>query len=197
MKLSGKSLRSIAAAAGVAALAGICGCGDDAAGETAAAAEAAPVPAPMPVKTSVLEESDVRFAPEIREAVTMAMPDAADFRWGEGEVRFYDADGGELGYAYFSAAPEEMSEGYKGPVPVPVAVILSGDGTVVSTAVLPCSDTPKFIKRVEKAGLLNSWDGRSAADAVSLQVTTVTGATYSSQAIINSVRTILKNRLGN
>ena len=75
--------------------------------------------------------------------------------------------------------------GYSGPTPLKIAIV---DGRIVSVTALPNSETPGFFGRVEKSGLLDSWNGLTPKEAAAKQVDGVTGATFSSQAVIANVR---------
>lgn len=74
--------------------------------------------------------------------------------------------------------------GYAGPVPV--AITISG-GRVSKVEALENSETPKFFKRVTNAGLLDSWNGLTPKEALDKKVDAVTGATYTSRALIVNV----------
>ena len=50
--------------------------------------------------------------------------------------------------------------------------------------------TPKYFNQVKKS-LLNKWDGLKVKDAAAMKVDGVTGATFSSQAIIKNVQLAL------
>ena len=47
-------------------------------------------------------------------------------------------------------------------------------------------ETPKYVAKVKKA-LLNAWDGLSVKQAKAQQVDAVTGATFTSKALIENV----------
>lgn len=51
-------------------------------------------------------------------------------------------------------------------------------------------ETPKYFARVKKA-LLNKWDGLKVKDAAALKVDAVTGATFSSDAVVENVKLAL------
>ena len=51
-------------------------------------------------------------------------------------------------------------------------------------------ETPKYFNQVKKS-LLNKWDGLKVKDAAAMKVDGVTGATFSSQAIIKNVQLAL------
>lgn len=76
--------------------------------------------------------------------------------------------------------------GFGGPVNVRVSFSDGGIVTNVSP-VLPNEETPMFFDMLD-AGFWSSWNGLTAGQAARAEVDGVTGATYSSQAAIESVR---------
>lgn len=74
--------------------------------------------------------------------------------------------------------------GYAGPTPVEISIF---DGRIVSVNALPNAETPGFFKRVVEGGLLNSWDGLTPEEAMTKKVDGITGATFSSKAVIANV----------
>lgn len=74
--------------------------------------------------------------------------------------------------------------GYGGPVPLSITIT---DGRIDSVAALDNAETPGFFKRVLEAGLLSRWNGLTPEEALNLQVDGVTGATYTSRAIIENM----------
>lgn len=79
--------------------------------------------------------------------------------------------------------------GYAGPVPVEIIV---KDGKIMQIRALDNVETPAFFKKVQESGLLSAWDGMTAEEALNEQVDAVTGATFSSKALIANVQTGLK-----
>ena len=75
--------------------------------------------------------------------------------------------------------------GYSGPTPVEIRI---ADGRIASVTALPNAETPGFFRRVENSGLLQEWDGLTPAEALEKKVDGVTGATFSSKALIANVR---------
>lgn len=73
--------------------------------------------------------------------------------------------------------------GYGGTVPLE---IILEDGRVKSIKALENSETPDFFK--EASALLTKWNGRTVAEAQKLKVDAVSGATFSSKAIIGNVQ---------
>lgn len=76
--------------------------------------------------------------------------------------------------------------GFGGPVDVRVSF---DDGGIVTNVapVLPNDETPMFFEKLDE-GFWGSWNGLTAEQAAKAEVDAVTGATYSSEAAIESVR---------
>lgn len=79
--------------------------------------------------------------------------------------------------------------GYDGPTPLVIKVV---DGVVASVEALPNTETPRFFDQVLASGLLQAVKGKKLADAEKTRLDAVTGATYSSEAVIENLRAGLK-----
>lgn len=75
--------------------------------------------------------------------------------------------------------------GYGGPVPL--EIYITGN-RIDSIHALPNSETPDFFGRLYTEGLMKRWNGLTTEEAVKLPVDAVSGATFSSEAVINNVR---------
>ncbi len=75
--------------------------------------------------------------------------------------------------------------GFGGRTPVKVYV---KDDVIHKVELEPNSETPSFIDEVIKSGLLKSWDGMKLSKAATQNIDAVSGATYSSIAIIGNVQ---------
>ena len=75
-------------------------------------------------------------------------------------------------------------EGYAGCTPVKVYI---QGGKVLRVEALENEETPKYFDMVEK-GLMKKWNGKTVAAAEKLRVDAVTGATVSSESVIENVR---------
>ena len=78
-------------------------------------------------------------------------------------------------------------EGYNGPTPLKVYI---NKNKVEKIEFLKSMESPKYYAKVKKA-LLEKWNGLSVKDAKAQQVDAVTGATFSSEAVIENVRLAL------
>ena len=74
-------------------------------------------------------------------------------------------------------------EGYNGPVPVKIYI---KKNKVEKIEVLKNQEGPKYMAKVKKA-LLNAWDGLTVKKAQATQPDAVTGATFTSKALIENV----------
>ena len=74
-------------------------------------------------------------------------------------------------------------EGYNGPVPVKIYI---KKNKVEKIEVLKNQEGPKYMAKVKKA-LLNAWDGLTVKKAATQQPDAVTGATFTSKALIENV----------
>lgn len=75
-------------------------------------------------------------------------------------------------------------EGYNGPTPLKIYII---NNKVEKIEALKSFETPKYYVKVKKA-LLEKWNGLKVKDAKALKVDAVTGATFSSEAVIKNVQ---------
>ena len=75
-------------------------------------------------------------------------------------------------------------QGYMGSTPLKIYI---QKNKVVKIEALKNQETPKYFAKVKKA-LLEKWNGMKVKDAKNLKVDAVTGATYSSDAVIENVK---------
>ena len=78
-------------------------------------------------------------------------------------------------------------EGYQGTTPLKVYI---KNNKVEKIEFLKSTETPKYYAKVKKA-LQDKWNGLKVKDAQTQQVDAVTGATFSSEAVIENVRLAL------
>ena len=78
--------------------------------------------------------------------------------------------------------------GYAGTTPL--FVYVDKTGTVQAVAPAANEETPSFFRRAAK-GVLDKWNGLSVEKALEQEVDVVSGATYTSQSLINNVRSVL------
>jgi len=70
---------------------------------------------------------------------------------------------------------------------VPFIIVLNNKNTIEKLILLPNSETPGWVAGLEEMGFFNSWNGLTPAEALNKKVDAVTGSTYTSTAVINSM----------
>ena len=73
--------------------------------------------------------------------------------------------------------------GYGGPVPL--RIYINKDGVIAKVEALDNAETPDFFN--EAATLLHKWEGKNVDEALRMHVDAVSGATFSSKAIIANI----------
>ena len=123
-------------------------------------------------------------------AIVRAFPDVKSINKTKKWTEVLNADGKLLGYAVYSKPASDGIKGYNGETPVLIA--LSKKKVIIGVWLLPNSETPRFTKRVEDAGFYNNWNGLSIKKARKKKVDAVSGATFTSRAVAESVQAALK-----
>ena len=75
--------------------------------------------------------------------------------------------------------------GFNGPTPVEITIF---DGVITDIQALPNQETPRFMMAVENSGLAKKLVGKTLKEAKDIQLDAVTGATYTSKALIKNIR---------
>lgn len=102
----------------------------------------------------------------------------------------YDESKNLLGYVVYSKPASDGIKGYAGETPVMVA--LDTKKVILGVYLLQNQETPKFVERVNKAGYFSSWNGLTVKQALKKEVDAVSGATFTSNAVSQSVRAALQ-----
>jgi len=122
--------------------------------------------------------------------IVAAFPTAKSVKKAAKWTEVYDAKKVLLGYAVYSKPASDGIKGYAGETPVMIA--FNAKKTITGVYLLPCQETPGYAKRVEDAGFYNQWNGLTVKKALKKKVDTVSGATFTSRAVVESVRAALK-----
>ncbi len=96
---------------------------------------------------------------------------------------------------WIAGGPPEQKQitGFSGRVPFLIG--LDRQGRIKGVHMLPSWETPQYARRVSER-LRNAWNGMRPAEAVTAPVDAVTGATQTSQALIDGVRGTLSHMSG-
>lgn len=72
--------------------------------------------------------------------------------------------------------------------PTPLEITLNDSGKISDIKLLKNKDTPAYVQIAINGGLLNAWNGLTPQEALAKQVDAVSGATFSSRGIIQTVQ---------
>ncbi len=111
---------------------------------------------------------------------------------GEGDIKTASKNQWELkdGTTIYSSIPYGQDiYGYQDCTPMFIAI---KNGLVTSVAPGPNKETASYWIYLEEEHLFDSWNGLTIKQAELLDVDAVSGATYSSTSVINTVRATLK-----
>ena len=79
--------------------------------------------------------------------------------------------------------------GYAGPTPVEITV---KNGKIEKIEALPNVESPGFFQRVKESSIFTALIGKSIKEASEVKLDAVSGATFSSKAVIENIRLGLK-----
>ncbi len=96
-----------------------------------------------------------------------------------------DAEGNVIGTVLLSAPYSEPVKGYNGPTPLLIA--LDAKGCIKNVVLKDNHETPRFAERVAAGGLYQAWDGLTVDEALDKPVDAISGATYTSNGVKNSL----------
>ncbi len=123
-------------------------------------------------------------------AIVKAFPTVKKVTKTEKWTEVYDAQSKLLGYAVYSKPASDGIKGYNGETPVLIA--LNAKKVIIGVYPLPNTETPRFAQRVQDAGFYNNWNGLTIKKAKKKKVDTVSGATFTSRAVAQSVQAALE-----
>ena len=122
--------------------------------------------------------------------IVKAFPAAKSVKKSGKWTEVYDSMKNLLGYVVYSKPASNGIKGYAGETPVMVA--FSAKKKITGVYLLANQETPKFVQRVEQTGYFNSWNGLTVKKALKKKVDTVSGATFTSRAVQQSLQALLK-----
>ncbi len=104
------------------------------------------------------------------------------------DTSFYEVKNGDkvLGTILFSSPYSDAVIGYAGATPL--RIVIDASGRIVEVKVLEHQESPGYFHRVVESGLFDSWNGLTPEQALSTSVDAVSGATYTSNGVILSLR---------
>lgn len=147
-----------------------------------------PPPSPTPANAPQGEAPSPQLLDAARKFIKFATVRQFDINDKISASILVDQKGSTVGYAIDTTPLPGLATGYNGKVPV--GIVLDANGLVAGIAPLAHVETPSYMDIVESSGFLDVLKGRSIAQALSAtDIDTVSGATFTSQAMISATRT--------
>ena len=126
----------------------------------------------------------------IETTLAKAFPGAKNVKKTARWTEVYDGKKKLIGYGVYSKPASDSIRGYAGETPV--LITLNAKKIITGVYALPNVETPRFQQRVVEAGFFNNWNGLSIKQAKKKTVDTVSGATFTSRAVAQSVQAALE-----
>lgn len=124
------------------------------------------------------------------DAVRRLFPQAAELTGADDGAVALDARGRLIGRVVRTSEHiEKTKSGYAGPVPLIVG--FGSDGRVTGVALLENREDFSFVQEIIDQGMIDSWTGLDPVTALGKRVDAVSGATFSSDAIVVGVHDVL------
>ena len=102
----------------------------------------------------------------------------------------YDSNSKLLGYVVYSRPESNGIRGYAGETPVMIA--FDTKKVITGVYLLANQETPRFTQHVEQSGFYKQWNGLTVKKAKKQEVDVVSGATFTSRAVVQSVKAVLE-----
>lgn len=131
---------------------------------------------------------------KLTEEINQIFPDAGRFVQKEDIYYVYSDDGDLIGYAF-----KATGKGYGGDISILVGVNNDEDLTIRKVSVLSQNETPGLGTRITEDEFISQFSNKPI-DAIKLrsnngEIDAITGATISSNAVVNAVYTEYKNKI--
>ena len=105
------------------------------------------------------------------------------------DTAFYevkDAKGVKLGTVLYSSPYSDGIKGFNGPTPLLIA--LDAEGRIKNVVLLENQETPHYEQIARNGGIYEAWNGLTVDQALGKEVDAVTGATWTSNGVKNSLK---------
>ncbi len=126
----------------------------------------------------------------IETTLAKAFPEAKSAKKTDKWTEVMNAKGKVIGYGVYSKPASNGIKGFNGETPV--LITLNAKKKITGVYALPNMETPRFQQRVEETGFFNNWNGLSIKQAKKKKVDAVSGATFTSRAVAQSVQAALE-----
>ncbi|HXK75410.1 MAG TPA: 4Fe-4S binding protein [Bacteroidaceae bacterium] len=133
----------------------------------------------------VAKSTNIPPAPTKKELKALGVPENASLRMVNRDGQWQLSTGGFIFSSYITG---RKIVGYSGPTPLYIYLI---DGKISQVIGAKNDETPGFWRRIVRRHLLSSWNGLTPDEASEQKVEVVSGATFSSSAVIANMQQTL------
>lgn len=102
-----------------------------------------------------------------------------------------DNAGAILGYYAYSKPASDSIQGFNGETPL--LVVFDKEKKIQKVLLLDNNETPGFVNRVVEGGLFDAWNGLTIDQALETEVDAVSGATFTSNGVKESLKACLQS----
>lgn len=102
-----------------------------------------------------------------------------------------DNAGAILGYYAYSKPASDSIQGFNGETPL--LVVFDKEKKIQKVLLLDNNETPGFVNRVVEGGLFDAWNGLTIDQALETEADAVSGATFTSNGVKESLKACLQN----
>lgn len=122
--------------------------------------------------------------------VTDVFPDATSVKTID--TAYYQVKKGDavMGVVLFSSPYSDAVMGYAGATPL--RIVLDENNKIKEVKLLDNDETPRFVQRVAYGGLFDAWNGMTVDQALQAPIDAVSGATYTSNGVMESLKVRLE-----
>lgn len=106
-----------------------------------------------------------------------------------------DAKGNLLGYVFNSQEYGVDNLGYY--EDVPVLVVTDKAEKIQSVSIINSLETPSYVRDVYSSGFMQKWNGKKIKELNSVEVDAVSGATFTTEAVIQNMKLISTKAIEN
>lgn len=126
--------------------------------------------------------------PELNESILSIFPGTeALIQTDTAIFKAVGANDSVFGYLIYSSPYSDNILGYGGPTPLQIAV--SPEKKILNVTLLPENEeTPDYMEWVKSSGVFESWNGLTITEAINKKADVASGATMSSEAIIETLQ---------
>lgn len=127
-----------------------------------------------------------------KDVVQSVFPDAAKVdKYNEFWFKILDGKGKILGFAMSSMPFCKDVIGYNNTTPI--MIITDKKLVIKKTALLTNCETMGYVRKLEKKGFFDLWNGKKITEASKIQLDACSGATITAKAVMKNVNFLLEN----